>query len=252
MKKILQGILNKLGYVVIKKTVLDNSASSTGMKSLQLSNYDMANARGNTHAGLEDILKKQGKLKWLEVGTGGRQDQGFDYIDIIDFPPEKTPQNYRKINIITCSEEEIRALGKYDFIRMQHVFEHFTPEEGLTVLKNCSEILNEDGYLLISCPDIDIVINSYQHNNIQKLNGGWGIERFDQNAPDSFYFSIFTHSVLSEPHLWCYNAEGLSYQLGRSGKYKNIEILGLDNTKSAIPFTHNRPQQDVVILAQRK
>lgn len=245
MKKIVERLFSALGYILIKRSKLENGT-------LNISKFDASNARGKAHLGLEKILKKEEKNKWLEVGTGGRKDVGFDYIDIIDFPPGQIPSNYKRLDIINCTAAELQSVGKYDFIRMQHVFEHFTPEDGLKVLHNCSLILNPGGYILISCPDIDKVIMYYLNGNIKRLIGTWGTERFGENAPDSFYFSIFTHSVLHEPHMWCYNADGIIYQLETSKQFTNIEILDLENYKSAIPFTHNRPTQDVTVIAQKK
>jgi SAM-dependent methyltransferase len=247
MKKIIDNLLSKFGYVLISKHNLLNSATING-----IGKYDLANAKGKASLGLEQMLKGNKMLRWIEVGAGGKNYDGFDKIDIIDFPEGTAPGNYKKLDIINCSNEELKRLGEYDFLRMQHVFEHFTPEDGLKALDNCSKILKKGGYILISCPDIDIVIDHYKKGTIKALNGSWGVERIGENAPDSFYFSIFCHSVLHEPHLWCYNAEGLIYQLNRSGHFTNIEVLELDNLKSAIPFTHNRADQDVVILAQKK
>ncbi len=247
MKRILDRFLNILGYVIVKKETL-----SANLKNDKYEKYDLANARGKINLGLENILLKNNQFKWLEIGTGGRTDNGFDYIDIIEFPIGKVPKNYKRLDIVKCTDQEIDDLGKYDFIRMQHVFEHFAPEDGLIVLKNCSKILNPGGVLLISCPDIDKGIEHYRNGTIKQLNGDWGTERFGSDAPDSFYFSIFTHSVLHEPHLWCYNAEGIGYQLKRTNEFDNIEVIDLDNYKSAIPFTHNRPHTDVTVIANKK
>lgn len=247
MKQLIEKLLGKLGYILISKHQLLKPTGTT-----HLTAYDSANARGKAGLGLDHLLKSTHQLKWLEVGTGGNNQDGFDKIDIIDFPEGKEPANYKKLNIVQCSDDELSKLGTYNFVRMQHVFEHFTPEDGLKVLNNCSKILEKDGYILISCPDIDKVIQHYLNGTIRALNGSWGIERIGEGAPDSFYFSIFCHSVLHEPHLWCYNAEGIVYQLNRSGQYHHIEVLDLANQKSAIPFTHNRPEQDVVVIAQKK
>jgi SAM-dependent methyltransferase len=245
MKAILNQLLDKLGYILIKKQEINSPAGS------KLGAYNMANAREKAGIGMLELLQSQKEQRWLEFGTGGRDDDHFFKIDIIDFPEGQEPRNYRKINIITCTEEELLSLGKFNFIRMQHVFEHFTPEDGLTALINCSKILEHGGYILISCPDIDKVIKSYQEGSIQELNGNWGSERIGAGAPESFYFSIFTHSVQSEPHLWCYNAEGIHYQLERSKQFTNIQVLDLDHKLATILFTHNRPQQDVVVIAQK-
>lgn len=247
LKKILEKILNRFGYVLIHKYDLINNTKISGVN-----DRDLANARGKLGLGLENLLKENGQLRWLEVGTGGKNYDGFDKIDIIDFPADVAPSNYKKLDIINCTDEELLQLGKYDFVRMQHVFEHFTIEDGLKVLTNCSKVLKSGGYILISCPDIDIVIDHYLKGTIKQLNGSWGLGRIGENAPDSFYLSIFLYSELHEPHLWSYNAEGLVRQLERAGCFENIEVLDLSNTKASIPFTHNRSDQDVVVIAQRK
>lgn len=247
MKKVIDYFLSQMGFVLIRKRSLLQPE-----KLKTLNSYDLANARGKVGGGLEEELRMNNRLKWLEVGTGQNDSDGFDKIDIIDFPIGAAPSNYRKLDIVNCTDEELETLGQYDLVRMQHVFEHFTPEDGLRVLTNCSKLLKKGGYILISCPDIDIVIDYYLKGNIRKLNGNWGLDRIGENAPDSFYFSIFTHSVQHESHLWCYNSEGLVHQLEKSGKFCNIEVLGLGHSKASIPFTHNRPEQDVVVLGIKK
>lgn len=247
MKKIIEKLFDRLGYVVIKKRRLSSGEEIKG-----LSKRDIANARGKSGIGLIETLEKNNQLRWLEIGTGGRDDDGFDKIDIIDFPPGTAPSNYKKLDIINCTDQELKELGMYDLIRMQHVFEHFTVEDGLKVLNNCSKVLKKGGYILLSCPDIDIVIDHYKKGTIKQLLGNWGHERIGDNAPDSFFLCIFLYSVLSEPHLWSYNSEGLVHQLQKAGSFENIEVLDLGNPKSSIPFTHNRPDEDLVVLAQRR
>jgi predicted SAM-dependent methyltransferase len=247
MKKIIEKLLDRLGYVAIKKSSLKSGEEIKG-----ISKRTMAYARGKSDLGLMETLRQNNQLRWLEVGTGGRDFDGFDKIDIIDFPPGTAPSNYKKLDIINCTDEELKGLGTYDLVRMQHVFEHFTPEDGLKVLHNCSKVLKKGGYILISVPDIDIIIDRYKNGTIRQLPGNWGHDRIGDNAPDSFFLCIFLYSVLSEPHLWSYNAEGLVHQLQKTGSFENIEVLDFGNPKSSTPFTHNRPDEDVVVLAQRK
>jgi len=246
MKKIIEKLLGRFGYVLISKRRLISGEEIKG-----LSKRDIAHAKGKSGIGLIETLKKNNQLRWLEVGTGGANCDGFDKIDIIDFPPGTAPGNYKKLDIINCTDEELKELGMYDLVRMQHVFEHFTVEDGLKVLNNCSKLLKKGGYILISCPDIDIVIDHYKKGTIKQLLGNWGLERVGDNAPDSFSLCIFLYSVLYEPHLWSYNSAGLVHQLQKAGSFENIEVLDLGNPKSSIPFTHNRADEDVVVLAQR-
>lgn len=46
--------------------------------------------------------------------------------------------------------------------------------------------------------------------------------------------------------------EGLEYQLMSSGEFKNIRELKLNDPLANNPFTHNRPEEDVCAIAQKK
>ena len=101
---------------------------------------------------------------------------------------------------------------------------------------------------------VDIFILRYRTKilkNIEKFNE-WACTRILRNSPDSDYFSIFTHSVLYEQYKWCYNKEGLINKISSNKSFVNIRKLNLFDKLSSIPFTHNRPEQDLCIIAQKK
>ncbi len=204
---------------------------------------------------LSEVLRKQGKTRWLDLGSSSSFNEGFYFADLhpASEAPEEMRKKYFQLNIIEAGEEQLKPLGKFDLIRLQHVFEHFAPEDGLKVLEKCALLLNEDGYLLMTVPDLKIFVHRYQSAALQGLRSfkGWAETRIPANAPQSFYFSIFTHSVAHQQHLWCYDEEGIRYQLSQTGKFKNAEKLSLLNPLSAIPFTHNRPDEDLCLLAQK-
>ena len=53
---------------------------------------------------------------------------------------------YFQLNIaVPLTIEEKTKLGKFDLIRMQHVFEHFSYEQADIVLSNCYQLLNQNG-----------------------------------------------------------------------------------------------------------
>lgn len=54
-----------------------------------------------------------------------------------------------------------------------------------------------------------------------------------------------------ESHKWCYDYEGLKYILEEIGEFENIKELKLNDELTNIPFTHNRPEEDVCIVAQK-
>lgn len=202
---------------------------------------------------LDIVLKNQGKDRWLDVGCGGNFTPGFHYLDYFANVeiPEDCKSRYYKINLLELTDEDCSIIGKFDFIRMQHVFEHFTPEEGHIVLQSCAKLLNTDGYILITVPDLRKFVKLYKNNSFKKLYTfyHWSLRRFSEDAPASYFFSIFSHSLLHEQHRWCYDSEGLQYAFRKTGCFTNIKELKLTNKLASIPFTHNRPLEDVCIIA---
>ncbi|AXE20512.1 hypothetical protein DR864_23625 [Runella rosea] len=251
MKQFLSGILDKLGFMVVTKRKI---------KTYQLAKleqeYPMLEDKGifikaRANGGLKEKLVEQGKTRWLEIGCGGTFDDYFVYIDL--FPETLVNQKgkYYRLDMVNATDESLQKLGKFDLIRMQHVFEHFTPEAGRTVLENCAKLLNKDGYILISTPDLRKYIGFYLSGQIRN-NFDWALNRIPKDSPNSFYFSVFSHSLPFEKHEWCYDAEGLLYQLETVGKFKNAREITLEDEMANIPFTHNRPNEDVCVLAQLK
>ncbi|GAB3993214.1 hypothetical protein GCM10028807_27910 [Spirosoma daeguense] len=251
MKKGVINLLDKLGFIVFtKKTIKSyktNQIESIHPSLLGKGSYIKAGENG----GLRAKLLIENKKRWLEVGCGGTFDDHFTYIDLFPETLVNKKGKYYRIDMTTVTDSILEKLGKFDLIRMQHVFEHFTPETGLTVLKNCAKLLNKDGYILISTPDLKKYINLYLTGQIRQ-ESDWALNRISKESPASFYFSVFSHSVPTEKHEWCYDAEGLLYQLTRSGEFKNMQEVTLSDELANIPFTHNRPNEDVCVVAQLK
>ncbi|WP_169921741.1 methyltransferase domain-containing protein [Spirosoma rigui] len=218
--------------------------------------HSMLNGKGNflkarESGGLREKLIAENKTRWLEIGCGGTFDDNFTYVDLFPEALVKQKGRYFRMDMVNATDAALERLGKFDMIRMQHVFEHFTPEAGLTVLANCAKLLNKDGYVLISTPDLRKYVEFYLSGQIRE-NFDWALNRISKDSPNSFYFSIFSHSLPFEKHEWCYDAEGLIYQLNRSGKFDHIRELALGDELTTIPFTHNRPNEDVCVIAQLK
>jgi hypothetical protein len=144
-------------------------------------------------------------------------------------------------------------MGRFDLVRLQHVLEHFSYEEGRTVLGRCGELLEDGGLLLITVPDLRIHIGRYLKDAYKDWDGfsWWAHKRIPQGAPNSFYFSIFTHSLAQEPPRWCYDFEGLSYLIGQVGVFQEAIDLPHDDSMASFPFTHSRVDEDLCAVAQR-
>lgn len=203
---------------------------------------------------LKTWLLSQNKTKWLDIGSSKLlPDTNFKYLDIFD--PGSLANEIKKIYFqVDITKPILNDLGKFDFIRLQHVFEHFTYEEADIVLENISKLLNKNGILLITVPSLDIFISRYITSTIEEipLFKSWANTRILKQSPKSDYFSIFTHSVLYEQHKWCYNQKGLINKINKSNNFVNIKKLHLFHNLSSIPFTHNRPEQDLCVIAKRK
>ena len=200
---------------------------------------------------LKDKLIQEGKTRWLDVGCGDVFEDDFLYIDI--FPEgiinPKYKDRYFRVDIVNATKKVLEKLGKFDLIRMQHVFEHFTYEEGQKALRNCAVLLKKNGIILITTPDLRIHINKYLKKDYKDLKEfkWWANRRISKDTPNSFYFSIFAHGIAhGGTHKWCYDFDGLKYQLENCGEFKDIREVKLNDTLANVPFTHNRPEEDIV------
>jgi SAM-dependent methyltransferase len=205
---------------------------------------------------LKELLIKNNQTRWLDLGSGSTFKEGFFFADIMDEStvPDNMRGKYFRIDISNpLKPEDLAKLEKFDLIRMQHVFEHFTVEDGLVVLENCYHLLNPGGYLLITVPDLEIYAKRYVYKVPVDLWGFQGLaeQRFPVDAPPSFYFSIYAHLTLDSKHLWCYDKEGIMYQLRRSGRFSNSEKIGFLHPYFNFGFTHNRPFEEVCIIATK-
>lgn len=204
---------------------------------------------------LEKRLIREGRTRWLDVGSGGRFASDFHYLDV--FPegviPEEHRPRYHRVDIMNPSETQLAKLGTFDLVRLQHMIEHFGFEDGAHVLLNCARLLKCGGALLLTAPDLRIYTRAYLDGNFDKLEGfqEWAWGRIPKDAPPSAYFSIYSHSMTYESHRWCYDYEGLVYQLRSLGKFKNIRRLLVEDEEASVPFTHNRPAEDVCVLAEK-
>lgn len=206
---------------------------------------------------LKALLLRENKLRWMDMGSSINYNDGFIFADTYpkeDAAPEIRDRYIQMNATKNFTDEELKPFGKFDFIRMQHVFEHFTPEDSATVLKNCHRLLNDDGYLLISVPDLKIHVDRYRRAcmDVSWVFPEWAHTRIPKGAPQSYYFSIFTHSVLYQSHLWCYDEEGLIYNLEQSGLFKDVRRISVFDKLAEIPFTHNRPHEDLCVLARKR
>jgi predicted SAM-dependent methyltransferase len=205
---------------------------------------------------LRSELLRAGRRRWLDLGCGGRFDDGFDYVDI--FPeglvPDGLRHRYRRLDVSQATPETLPNVPPYDLVRLQHTLEHVGFEDGARMLANCGRLLAPGGYLLVSVPDLRIHLRRYMNDSYAQdpWYQAWAWQRIPRDAPASAYFSVFAHSMTYEPHRWCYDYAGLAYQVNRCGCFEQVRELCLDDPLAEVPFTHNRPDEDVCLLAVKR
>lgn len=217
--------------------------------------------------GLKRKLILEGKTRWLDIGNGDRFEDGFEYLDwlVHDDIDSAIRARCHQADILNLAAPNFAELGAFDLVRMQHVFEHFSFEEGPRVLRNCGRLLKPGGLLLITVPDLRIFADAYRGGAFGLLKSfrNFAVGRIPEKSPASCYFSMFAHSFGYSPdlastarahrdqHKWCYDFEGLSYQLGLAGGFTGIRRIGLLHPLASISFTHNRLEQDVCVLSAK-
>lgn len=205
---------------------------------------------------LEGKLIREGKTRWLDVGCGTNFQPGFIYLDAINYDGDDVSikEKYFTKSILELTDNDIELLGDFDLVRMQHVFEHFAMEEGQIALRNAARLIKPGGLLLITVPDLKLFVKYYRKNRFNSLFQfyHWALNRVDKESPPSFFFSIFAHNLVHEKHNWCYDYEGLNYVIEKSGLFVKIRKLKITDKLASVPFTHNRPLEDVCIMAMKK
>lgn len=205
---------------------------------------------------LEETLISEHKTRWLDVGCGSSVAESFEGADV--FPAnqvrEQDRDRYHQLDIVHASEQEIKALGTFDLVRSQHMLEHVTFEEAVKVFENCAKLLKPDGYMVCTVPDLRAYIQMYLNDEFKdwpEYVNTYARVRIPEGAPNSAYFSYYSHATANDPHKWCYDYEGLEFQVKRSGMYKNFQELKSTDALASNPFTHSRPREDVCVVAQK-
>lgn len=205
---------------------------------------------------LRNFLMTASCTRWLDVGSGGNFEPGFSYIDLLPelvIPKEVRPR-YKRLDILHCDSSALGRLGKFDLVRLQHTLEHFSYHDGQQIISRCSSLLVANGLFLVTVPDLKIHVNRYVRRAYRQSKGycSWARDVLPEDAPDSFFFSLYAHSIASESHKWCYDSTGLAYALDRSGEFQVVMELPVDHPLASIPFSHSRPDEDLCFLAQKK
>lgn len=125
--------------------------------------------------------------KRLHLGCGYTILHGFENIDIrkidgIDKVTEVYPLDYKG--------------NTFDLVYASHLLEHFPRDQTLSVIKEWTRVLKQEGILRISVPDINALIKIYQQtNDLSQIIGPlYGHQDYRYN----YHYTIFDYTTLKQ------------------------------------------------------
>lgn len=171
------------------------------------------------------------------------------------------------LNSDLCDGGDIRFLnaGKpypfmdetFEYIFSEHLFEHLSMEEGLTMLQECFRVLKPGGHLRLTTPDLDFLIRLYERpdEECHKEYIRWSISTFDETVA-RFYgkedvpaMFVLNNFIRSWGHRMVYSQSVLKSILEKVG-FKNVQIChsgeshwpvfkGVEHHDTQIPSSYN-------------
>lgn len=163
----------------------------------------------------------------LHIGCKGEKIDGFKRLDIVQHGDVDFVRN---ANDLSCFED-----GSIDEIYASHILEHFYKPDVPKVLSEWHRVLKQNGFLWISVPDFDAIVNMYLSSGRRLDTWTTHLINGDQLEPYSFHYNVFTYQTLS----------GLLSQAGfsRMDRVRDLEY----NVRDASKITDSRFGQPISI-----
>jgi predicted SAM-dependent methyltransferase len=112
----------------------------------------------------------------------------------------------------------------FDYVFSEHMIEHISYSNALSMLSECYRVLRNNGKIRISTPDLQFLIDLYRDDKseLQKQYIKWATDEFIKSAPyydDTFVINNF---VRDWGHLFIYDEKTLRSSLEKAGFTKIV------------------------------
>ena len=170
------------------------------------------------------------KNKFLYVGCGNHRMLGFTHVEINigkqykkggDVgPPEILADITRHIPLSDNSVELIFSRATLEHLTYQELINHFL---------ECHRLIKKGGYIRMSVPDLDIMINNYldKKENVEEVKYK---SEISGSTPVENHTDLFISRVLYHDHYYLHNFDTLSRALSKTG-FTNIKKVNAGETQ---------------------
>jgi predicted SAM-dependent methyltransferase len=187
-------------------------------------------------------LKKDNKLIKLNLGCGTDYKEGWLNIDNnSDNNIDRLDLNWDLRNPLPYKPNSV------DYIFNEHFFEHLTPSEALTSMKDCRRVLKSGGIMRIAMPDLEQIVDAYlnvplSEDPVIKRHGFTFIKTKAEWMNMSFR---------EWGHKWIYDFEELERRLKEAG-FKSIKRYEAGkSTTLELRNLETRPESYLVVEATK-
>jgi predicted SAM-dependent methyltransferase len=168
-------------------------------------------------------------LKCLYVGCGAHRMKGFTHVEINIAKQFKKGGDVGPPDILADITKHIpQNNNAVDLIFSRATLEHLTYHELINHFLECHRILKIGGFIRMSVPDMDIMINNYLNKN-ENLDDA--IKNSEISTPGLIenHTDLFISRVLYHDHFYLHNFDTLSRALKKTG-FTNIKKVSPGET----------------------
>jgi predicted SAM-dependent methyltransferase len=173
---------------------------------------------------------RQSQVQKLHIGCGGNLLPGWLNAD---FLPES-----RDVLHIDATKPFLFPNDAFDYVFSEHMIEHISYHHGVKMLEECRRVLNPDGKIRISTPDLAFLVNLYREDKspLQTQYINWAARTFIPGVPAVHETFVINNFVRDWGHTFIYDEITLRTAMMRAGF---VNIVRCDLQESEDPALCN-------------
>jgi predicted SAM-dependent methyltransferase len=167
------------------------------------------------------------EIRKLHIGCGSNRLEGWLNSDY--FPKAEGVLHLDATARFPIGDAEL------DYIFSEHMIEHVSYAEGISMLCECHRVLRPNGIIRISTPDLQFLMDLYRDDKseLQKEYIKWATEKFIKDAPYCDDVFVINNFFRDWGHLFIYDEKTLRRSLETSG-FVNIIRCGLNESSDDV------------------